>query len=35
MKTLFIMRHAKSSWYQPGLADSDRPFKKLRGDRGH
>jgi phosphohistidine phosphatase len=30
MKTLFILRHAKSSWDQPDLADFDRPLN----DRG-
>lgn len=30
MKYLTIMRHAKSSWGQPGLADHDRPLN----DRG-
>lgn len=28
MKTLIIMRHAKSSWDQTNLADHDRPLKK-------
>mgnify|MGYP001057991490 CR=1 FL=1 len=28
MKTLLLMRHAKSSWNQPGLADHDRPLNK-------
>jgi phosphohistidine phosphatase len=32
MKTLIIMRHAKSSWEQANLADHDRPLKK-RGKR--
>lgn len=32
MKTLFILRHAKSSWDQPDLADIDRPLNK-RGMR--
>lgn len=32
MKTLIIMRHAKSSWAQANLADHDRPLKK-RGER--
>ncbi len=32
MKTLIIMRHAKSSWDQTNLADHDRPLKK-RGER--
>lgn len=32
MKTVLIMRHAKSSWSNPGLADIDRPLNK-RGKR--
>lgn len=32
MKTLLIMRHAKSSWDNPRLADHDRPLNK-RGKR--
>lgn len=32
MKTLLLMRHAKSSWKQPGLADRARPLNK-RGKR--
>ena len=28
MNTLLILRHAKSSWKQPGLADHDRPLNK-------
>lgn len=32
MKTLIIMRHAKSSWDQADLADHDRPLKN-RGKR--
>jgi len=28
MKTLLILRHAKSSWKHPGLADHDRPLNK-------
>jgi phosphohistidine phosphatase len=32
MKTLLILRHAKSSWAEPGLADIDRPLNK-RGKR--
>ncbi len=32
MKRLFILRHAKSSWAQPGLGDIDRPLNK-RGKR--
>lgn len=30
MKTLFLIRHAKSSWAEPGLSDFDRPLN----DRG-
>lgn len=26
MKQLFLIRHAKSSWAEPGLADHDRPL---------
>lgn len=32
MKQLTIVRHAKSSWKDPGLADHDRPLNK-RGER--
>lgn len=32
MKTLLLLRHAKSSWKNPGLADIDRPLNK-RGKR--
>jgi phosphohistidine phosphatase len=32
MKTLLLLRHAKSSWKQPGLHDHDRPLNK-RGKR--
>ncbi len=28
MKTLFLLRHAKSSWKQPELHDHDRPLTK-------
>ena len=28
MKTLLILRHAKSSWKKPGLTDYDRPLNK-------
>jgi phosphohistidine phosphatase len=28
MKTLLVLRHAKSSWKEPWLADHDRPLKK-------
>ena len=28
MKTLLLMRHAKSSWKDDGLSDHDRPLKK-------
>jgi len=26
MKTLYLMRHAKSSWEEPGVSDADRPL---------
>ena len=32
MKTLIIVRHAKSSWDYPGLSDFDRPLN-TRGER--
>jgi len=32
MKRLYILRHAKSSWAEPGLTDMDRPLNK-RGAR--
>lgn len=32
MKTLLVLRHAKSSWKDPELADHDRPLNK-RGER--
>lgn len=32
MKTLYLVRHAKSSWDDPSLHDSDRPLNK-RGKR--
>jgi phosphohistidine phosphatase len=32
MKTVLLMRHAKSSWKDPNLADHDRPLNK-RGKR--
>lgn len=32
MKNLLVLRHAKSSWKQPELADHDRPLNK-RGQR--
>jgi phosphohistidine phosphatase len=28
VKTLLILRHAKSSWKEPGLSDHDRPLNK-------
>lgn len=28
MRTLILLRHAKSSWDQPGLADIDRPLNR-------
>ena len=31
MKTLYVMRHAKSSWADADLADFDRPLN----DRGY
>jgi phosphohistidine phosphatase len=36
MKTLLIMRHGKSSWKDPNLADVERPLKKRgRKDSAH
>jgi len=32
MKRIYILRHAKSSWSNPGLRDHDRPLNK-RGQR--
>ena len=32
MKTLLVLRHAKSSWKEPGLTDHERPLNK-RGRR--
>jgi phosphohistidine phosphatase len=32
MKTLYLLRHAKSSWDKPGLSDRERPLNK-RGKR--
>jgi len=32
MKSVLILRHAKSSWKHPDLADHDRPLNK-RGKR--
>lgn len=32
VKTLILVRHAKSSWSEPGLADKDRPLN-ARGER--
>jgi len=31
-KVLYLVRHAKSSWHQPGFSDFDRPLNP-RGDR--
>ena len=31
MKHLYILRHAKSSWAQPGLSDIERPLNKRGG----
>jgi phosphohistidine phosphatase len=28
MRTLYLLRHAKSSWKEPSLSDFDRPLKK-------
>ena len=28
MKTLIVVRHAKSSWAEPGLSDFDRPLNE-------
>jgi phosphohistidine phosphatase len=28
MKTLLVLRHAKSSWHDPALDDHDRPLNK-------
>jgi len=28
MKSLYLLRHAKSSWKEPGLSDHDRPLSK-------
>ena len=28
MKTLLLMRHAKSSWKEENLSDHERPLKK-------
>ena len=28
MKTIYLVRHAKSSWKDPSLADFDRPLNK-------
>jgi len=33
MKTLYIVRHAKSSWENPGLADHERPILKKGKNR--
>jgi phosphohistidine phosphatase len=32
MKTLYLLRHAKSSWDRPGLSDRERPLNR-RGKR--
>jgi len=33
MKTLYLVRHAKSSWEHVAVADRDRPLEP-RGERG-
>lgn len=35
MKTLYIVRHAKSSWEDPGLSDDERPLIKKGVKRTH
>ncbi len=35
MKTLLILRHAKSSWKHPDLADHDRPLNKRGKHEAH
>ena len=34
MKRLWLLRHAKSSWDEPGLADHDRPLAPRGGKAG-
>ena len=31
---LYLLRHAKSSWDEPGLADHDRPLATIELDTG-
>jgi phosphohistidine phosphatase len=33
MKTLYLMRHAKSSWEEPGVSDFDRPLVPKGGKK--
>lgn len=35
MKTLYLVRHAKSSWEEVGLADFDRPLNKRGKKNAH
>ena len=35
MKTLYLIRHAKSSWDHPGLSDIERPLMKKGAARSH
>jgi phosphohistidine phosphatase SixA len=35
MKRLFLLRHAKSSWDDPDLADHDRPLAPPVPPPGH
>jgi len=35
MKTLYIVRHAKSSWAYDGIKDADRPLKKRGINNAH
>ena len=35
MKTLYLVRHAKSSWDNPGLSDFERPLMKKGIERSH
>ncbi len=35
MKTLYLVRHAKSSWDHPGLSDLERPLMEKGIERSH